>query len=976
MSSVKDISANFKKGLKSLGFLGDDALFIVEGKENIKEPKIKFLLETATEFDASAIYVRQQLKGDYKIQAFIYDYTNLQFSETKNIELGKIQKKIWSSGEAPIACIFFNTEIKILDCTKHINEDYTPIHLVKDLKIAGDALKLYDEQFAIKIKSGVFWDAEENKNNFKFKNSSYDKLIDNIRIVINLFKKSDNKISQDLLNKIIIQSILIKFLEERIDSDGKKLLSNKFFKKYDNANSFIDVLKKRKFVELLSDLNDNERGFNGNVFHWTLDEQNLLKKIDLNLLADLLDTKRLDLDSTQIEMEFPDWRYFDFKYIPVELISRLYEEFLAEGKKVKGLYYTPSHLAKLLVDECIPLKKYKDKDFDLDSFTVLDPACGSGIFLVSVFKRLVQIWRLQNQMKSPNLKVLKKILKNIFGVDKEEQAVNLASFSLCLALCTELDPLDIITNLKFDDLKENNIINSDFFECEKIKAKRFNLVIGNPPFVRGGTKDFANNTSIINDISIGIPNNQIALKFLADSYGFLKPIGLQCLIIKSSGLLYNSTSNHFRETLFSNTNVVQIFDFTPLAEGKSLWDNGARVGAAAIFIRNDKPNFNTNILHLTFRRTIATRERILFEIDDYDLHFVNRAIAINNHSIWKINLLGGGRIKTLIDKLENQDTFKDFLLKNNCLTQEGHGTLVSNSSNPTNIRKRLKSLKGIVNNSIDFTKIEIISIEEQKKIKDIPQYHKPALLISETIDIEDFKINIAVNNIEGLVFKNRYIGVSSKSNDINFLKKLYANFVEFNKLYILQFFVKSAQALINRNTAILAYDLYNLKYVSKNLISSYDINVSEDVTNYLQEYLRLGERAKAAKLINENIRDSFIIHYGIEFSKVLNLIYEDKKKKFRLSDIVVLENSFIATIFKYDSSDKSVVLHKDNSKLDLKVLTNIEISKQLSINRIIKLYPQKDTIIFIKPNQYRNWLSLIAYRDADKCFADLSKLGY
>ena len=38
-------------------------------------------------------------------------------------------------------------------------------------------------------------------------------------------------------------------------------------------------------------------------------------------------------------------------------------------------------------------------------------------------------------------------------------------------------------------------------------------------------------------------------------------------------------------------------------------------------------------------------KRIVFEIDDYVLHFVNRQTAINNEFIWKNNLLGGGRIK-------------------------------------------------------------------------------------------------------------------------------------------------------------------------------------------------------------------------------------------------------------------------------------------------------------------------------------------
>ncbi len=236
-------------------------------------------------------------------------------------------------------------------------------------------------------------------------------------------------------------------------------MSDKFFKKY-NSKTFNDVLRNRKFLELLEDLNDPKEGFNGNIFEWSEEHKQILKGLDLSILADLLDTNK-SLKSKQGEL-FPNWRYFEFKYIPVELISRLYEEFLAstddpkitqeEKKKKEGTFYTPSHLVKLLIDEVLPLKKYED--IDLDNYKILDPSCGSGIFLVIAFKRLVQIWRLQHNMKIPDKHDLKKILKNIFGIDKEEQAVQLASFSLCLALCNELEPLEIIQNLKFDDLTQ------------------------------------------------------------------------------------------------------------------------------------------------------------------------------------------------------------------------------------------------------------------------------------------------------------------------------------------------------------------------------------------------------------------------------------------------------------------------------------------------------------------------------------------
>ena len=186
--------------------------------------------------------------------------------------------------------------------------------------------------------------------------------------------------------------------------------------------------------------------------------------------------------------------------------------------------------------------------------------------------------------------------------------------------------------------------------------------------------------------------------------------------------------------------------------------------------------------------------------------------------------------------------------------------------------------------------------------------------------------------------------------------------------------------LVYKNTAckkedILAFPFYpELKLAE--YLSEIDRNIIDDVNNVMQKFLRNGENSEAVKPIIKNEIASKISHYGNEFSKVLNLIYENKEKRFRLSDVVSLNNSFIATIFKYDSNSKEPVFHSGNSELNLKELTDIEISKHLTVNRIIKLYPQKDTIVFIKPNQYRYWLSLTAYRDADKCFSDLSKAGY
>jgi methylase of polypeptide subunit release factors len=959
------INTPFYQNLAALGFeKNDDALYLVNEEKVLPDPQIKFHIEIAKDFKAAAVYLRKQLNGSYKPQVYLFDFTDQNYDQANENTLTDIQKIIWTSGEAPLACIFYKTEIKILDCTTHISKDYTPVYLIDHLKLTDRAHHIYNKQFAIKIKSGIFWEEDDFKNKFKFQNSSYDILIENIRFIIADLQKKYKAVSKELINKLIVQAILIKYLEERIDDDGNKLLSDKYFKKYEKATTFNEVLEKGRLVELLNDLNDPKKGFNGNVFKWTEAEQQSISKIDLTVLAKLLQAES-ELKTGQ--QTFPGWRLFEFKYIPVELISRLYEEFLGEDKKSKGMYYTPSHLAKLLVDESIPLKKYQD--IDLANYEVLDPACGSGIFLVIAFKRLVQIWRLQNNMNFPTLEHLKPILLNIYGVDKEEQAVNLASFSLCLALCHELQPLDIINKLKFDDLREKNLIKSDFFDCPKLNNRKFDLVIGNPPFVRGGTKDFETKTSKIEQEIVEIPNNQIALKFLADAYGYLKMKGLQCLIIKSSGLIYNTTSSKYVKVLFSKTNVIQILDFTGLARNKALWDNKQgsdntplEVDTAAIFIRKEEVDFKKNILHLTFRRTKATKDRIVFEIDDYDLHFVNRATAIENPHIWKYNLLGGGRIKNVLEKLSSIPKLVDYLdeNKNTLLCAEGTGGAKSlpNEAFLTN---------GI---SQDYLSPTYLKSFENKKDKAV--FAPPNLLIKKNIDLP-----YSLNH-KKIKFSNEVVGFHSK--DESQLQKI-AAFIKANHL-ILQFFnmCTSGKMLVYKNTACKKEDILGLpfkpKFNLKSLLSEIDHNIISDVSTYMQKFLRNGENSKAVKPIMTNDFESYLNKYGKEFASILNIIYENGRNKFRLSDVVKLESNFIATIFKYDDNVVKPQFHRNNDQLNLNELTNIELSKHLSSNRIIKIYPQKDTIVFIKPNQYRYWLSLAAYRDADKCFADLQKAGY
>ena len=262
------------------------------------------------------------------------------------------------------------------------------------------------------------------------------------------------------------------------------------------------------------------------------------------------------------------WRKYAFNYLPVELISSVYETLLGDSNDV---VYTPNFLVNTLLDDsnCIPLSNYDQTDFK-----VIDVSCGSGIFLVSAFKRFVQRWRYKQYVETgklvhPTADVMLSLIKNnIFGVDIKEGAVRLTVFSLCLALCDELTPKEIWTELKFDDTFQTNFIHQNFFAfLNDAPTSHWDLVVGNPPFIELKTKSAAYQEILKLNKEVAqkakkkvYPQNQIALMFLDQAQHLVKENGIICLIMPSAPLLYNN-SDAFKNDFFPRHQVLQILDF-------------------------------------------------------------------------------------------------------------------------------------------------------------------------------------------------------------------------------------------------------------------------------------------------------------------------------------------------------------------------------------------------------------------------------
>ena len=83
--------------------------------------------------------------------------------------------------------------------------------------------------------------------------------------------------------------------------------------------------------------------------------------------------------------------------IPLDFISSIYEEFLKGDSSSSGVHYTPGHLVDFILDRVLP---WNDNQWDV---RILDSACGSGIFLVKAFQRLIHRWKIaHNTEPSPS----------------------------------------------------------------------------------------------------------------------------------------------------------------------------------------------------------------------------------------------------------------------------------------------------------------------------------------------------------------------------------------------------------------------------------------------------------------------------------------------------------------------------------------------------------------------------------------------
>lgn len=924
--------------------------------DKFKSPEILFALETAKEkFKADAVFFRKNTAQSSTIpQFYIFDYShrNLDSKDRKKIHIS-----MWNGGIVPAYMIIEKSMVSIYDSrqTPSMSDD-------KDIEaIITVSYEIFRQVYSENIANGLFWEGQ-NKNTFSYDNSAAKELIEGLKKVYDDFQLKSG-IDRHVALRLLVQCLLIKYLEERDEENENGYFATTYFKQNFNCNSFCETIRKGYLLELLDLLATD---FNGKVFEWTdFSQRNAIKETQTQTLADYLDANIKD-------NQYLIWRMYSFAHLPIEVISTVYEELLANcngNNKRKDIVYTPEMIVSTLVDECMPIIQPRNK------FKIIDASCGSGIFLVKTYKRIVQWWRYERWLKSgqlqkPSISELKALMRNsIYGLDIEEDAVNLTIFSMALAMLDEVN-LNQPTweTLKFQNL-EDNIVCRNFFDfISNNRDIKFDLVIGNPPFnapLKDGIEptkddyfsDLENKCGYNCDIKI--PDNNIALHFLYQSLRLLKKDGLLCLIQPSTPLIYSNHPN-FKKEIFGKYNLLQIIDFTKLSN--VLWGTKTNVPTAAVFIQNAKPDSN-NVMHLVADRTFANRNKLFLEFDHYDFHYISKYDAIYNSFCWKSNLYGGNRVANItmwLSKLRNLREYCDENIGWIC----GEGFMASNGNHRADYITGHDYIgpKAIIGKDIIAKEITKCSETLFHRAKNKSLYEPPHLLFRKSLGDG---LNAAYSE-RYLTFKNTVYAIHAPQSDAQKLMNI-SDYIERNKsLLHFYIFTTSPRAGTIRETSIYNTDIESIPY-EVNL--SYN-NLSETDKVTISDALDDIRRRKNDTSLYSDFKSIQIMYdYSHILCHVLNSVYQTRQNKFGLKSLFRTDSYYIAQ-FEYGRLNHTQPKWKDIDFVQ-EYLSSLSENKYEStkIHKILKIY-KGSNIIFIKPRKLKYWRKSIALRDADEIITD------
>jgi len=909
--------------------------------------------------------VKRLIEKDIKPKAFFcFDNKPLILFFENPPNKHALHKAIWNFNECPISIIIENNIVEIFN---GFDFDLKS----KLLKVLGKDEKLDDFSY-FRLVSGNTWEKHQELLNYK-KRVDYH-LLRNIQSARK--QLVEQNLSAKIANAIIGKAIFVRYLIDRkvkINFDGElRTWSN---------NEFSELLSYPEKIKSFFDyLENDEKGFKGDIFPLSDEEFDEITLNQYKVIKRLLNGE--NIESGQLSL----FDFYDFAIIPIEFISNVYEMFIGqENQKKEGAYYTPLFLVDYILKETVEKEIFQSdrkvsalskNTSDFAICKVLDPACGSGIFLVETLRKVIEKFISDSgiEVGSEEFKIAIKRLAqdNIYGIDKDLSAVQVAIFSIYLTLLDYLEPKEIET-FTFPELFNTNFFEADFFDENStfnsiLNKVSFQFILGNPPWKGNGMDDIGN-TYLKNrskkekhkKYPIAINNNEIAEAFVLRVSDFCSATTRISLIIRSSSLYnlgYNDNFSPFRQYWLEEYFVDRVFELAPVRHEVFEKSNQPAVAPAAVLFYRYARGENTDknvVEHIALKQSRFFSLFKVFTINRSDYKLINQQNFKLHDWIWKVLVYGSYLDFNFIKRLkDNFPTVKN-IVSNKDLFVESTGlhsrTLPLKETKNTSIIEGISFLKteAITSFYIDYDKIGVLEKEKIDIIKDVRIYHHPMLLIREGIDMKTLTAKCAIST-KDVLFKDSITSI--KAIDEKQLNVLHNIASIFSTNLFMYYAINIFSSIGVERERVKNYNKYSLPYINMDVSSNVE-NIETAQKKLFEEQntgiinnIEIDELnsiiKKELKSINKTVIQSFeidetenaLINYCENIAKIL--IVGDASSKRRLFSPIPFKSELL---FEYAQVFKSRFKKLENG--NNKFIIEIWHTNQL-IGMFFKIIPRND----------------------------------
>lgn len=920
-------------------------------------------------------------------------------------EVRNWHRTAWNHGMGRMLWIVTPTQVRVLNAfappPKSDNEKRHPAEILSCAVDDLEQLRRY-ELDRISLESGEFWATNAGK-----------RITKNTRIDVEL--ANDLQTAAEILtdrgckpldaHRLMLRTLFTAYLEAR------GVLSADLFDGL-HAASFGEVLTRvgetRTFFERMRDT------FNGDLFPppptpGEDDESYSFAKSHLDVARAIV--TRQNLSSGQQTFDF--WQY-DFEVIPIELISSIYERFIyaddQKTAKARGTHYTPVNLVDLVFSQVFDDHLFSTK---LQSDPkVLDLACGSGVFLVDAFRRLVAR-RIAAGEKLTRTLVRSVLSKQIFGVDVSETAIEIAAFSLCLT-AFELDPSpSSAEHLKFrHSLKNRNLFVGDAFssntftEAEPFREKQFSVVVGNPPWNKpkgGRSIAEASSRSHIeycesHEPPIELPfRSPIDQAFIWRSRDFLHNSGRIGLILDAKNFFsQEEQSLNSKQQLFADIRARVMLNLSVLHD-KKLFPS-AKQPAMIYVAENAKPKKGDRLVFASAERSETFRKHGIVELFLERLNRLPVDRISDEHHLFKIASYGTARDRVIMKSLfSSSSSLARTLADWGTGLNQGfiRGTkwkpvpegFPSRMLEAQNLSRFQQSLAGLP----QFTYVEL------EHARDRSIYQGPLCLVKQSLQDDRFASAICDRSV---VYSFSYFGIPFKSKDRARLEALcvYLN----SSLAVYALMMTATRFGIDKQIAM-PNDIQRFPFRSDAADDEYDAlarlcRSSETDLNVLDE--AVFEFFGLERWQRDYVKDT--VKYDIDFvrhgskSESVRPSDEDDLRAYantivrfvrgnlaagELSvnaDIVTNLPDLGCVVIRFDEGRNRGVRVADppesNFSSRLANLLHAPLASNIQLRRSL-IHFDDDQCIIVKLSQKRFWSRARAYDDADSIFDELCRGG-